>query len=369
MLSTNREETLLPQDQLYCPNCGTNNPALSKFCRQCGSTIKATSVVGEKVDFTVDANPELRSPALDDEAEKTQSSQPDPPAFIFCPECGYKNALGSRFCENDGALLKTGKPAADSQQKTKKHQYSKLISWVRNQKHRSRILLSSKKKSRSLIALLASTGIVIAVSAGLLIPGVTATLFTPVISIFSSPNQQSTTYTDDAGKEIPLITNANNSTNISTANNPKITYQTKLLTANIGNIKISDQEEDQVIISGSVNSIQEEEKALSYAIESFPDKTITSNIVVQTEPTLPEKAQIASNRVRVRKNPAELEKEVYRILKSNGFSDIAVSVDENNTAVLKGALSNDADKTRVFTLVNEVAGIKKTKDKLFIIYE
>jgi membrane protease subunit (stomatin/prohibitin family) len=49
-----------------CPNCGTVNPAGSKFCNNCGAKLTGT---------------------------------------IKCPTCGTENPAGSKFCSNDGTKL------------------------------------------------------------------------------------------------------------------------------------------------------------------------------------------------------------------------------------------------------------------------
>ncbi len=49
-----------------CPNCGTENPANSKFCNNCGAKLTGT---------------------------------------IKCPTCGTENPAGAKFCSNDGTKL------------------------------------------------------------------------------------------------------------------------------------------------------------------------------------------------------------------------------------------------------------------------
>ena len=73
----------------YCDNCGSEIGDNAKICPVCGAEM-------EDMDGT-ESN--------DHEKRETQEAGDLTDAFVFCPECGCKNAEGGAFCEACGAPL------------------------------------------------------------------------------------------------------------------------------------------------------------------------------------------------------------------------------------------------------------------------
>ena len=78
------------QPMVICPKCGFQNPATSKFCNNCGTTMQPPSQAA---------------------------------GTINCPKCGTSNAAGAKFCVNCGnplqATVKCPKCKADVPSETK----------------------------------------------------------------------------------------------------------------------------------------------------------------------------------------------------------------------------------------------------------
>ena len=92
---------------VYCPSCGVENPASSRFCDQCGARlipVIAPVAVAPVAPVARPAQPAMPPPSP---ALVPASSGP-----IICPQCGSNAIPGEAFCDNCGAPLSAPAPAA-----------------------------------------------------------------------------------------------------------------------------------------------------------------------------------------------------------------------------------------------------------------
>jgi DNA-directed RNA polymerase subunit RPC12/RpoP len=68
------------KNTVKCPNCGYENPVVSKFCVSCGAKLQEISE--EKIELPQEGESKIK-----------------------CPNCGYLNSSDSKFCVNCGTPL------------------------------------------------------------------------------------------------------------------------------------------------------------------------------------------------------------------------------------------------------------------------
>lgn len=78
-------------DDAVCPECGSANPAGSKFCSECGAKI-----------------PEII------DAEAVEVEEPAEPVKQYCTKCGAEIVPGKKFCNECGEKVETAEPVEES---------------------------------------------------------------------------------------------------------------------------------------------------------------------------------------------------------------------------------------------------------------
>ncbi len=101
-----------------CGNCGATINADVMFCPSCGARqeVKAQPQQPANTETANDAAAEMPVASADDsvqpEAVATSApvqpvieEQPAPAAFVFCSQCGHKEAAGTKFCSECGSKI------------------------------------------------------------------------------------------------------------------------------------------------------------------------------------------------------------------------------------------------------------------------
>lgn len=132
-----------------------------------------------------------------------------------------------------------------------------------------------------------------------------------------------------------------------------------------------------VVLGGTVSSRAAKEKAVSIAraqdgvadvdttaLEIFTPKEKTATAT--PSPRLPA-APKPLPPVQAKHDPAKLEGDVGRALRSNGINGVTAQVSDDFVLTLKGSVTSDTEKERAFNVARRFEGIKSVKDKIFVV--
>lgn len=79
----------------FCSECGTKNSAGEKFCSECGAKLGETDNDSQ---LKTKGDKDRKISELKDEKEED---------YIFCPNCGAKSPISTKFCEECGTNIKS----------------------------------------------------------------------------------------------------------------------------------------------------------------------------------------------------------------------------------------------------------------------
>jgi osmotically-inducible protein OsmY len=174
----------------------------------------------------------------------------------------------------------------------------------------------------------------------------------------------------------------------------RMAIDTALRDGGLGNIHAEVDDNLTATLQGVANNNSEKENAMKLAVGLGKAKDVKDNIQIQAampQPVAPEMPAIVQQTPRqatrpradvTRKevtrqaeptpraaaaDPVKMEGELNRALRNAGLSGITAEVRDDLSVTLKGSTGNAEDKSRAFEVAKSFNGIKKVRDRIFVV--